>query len=266
MKFFLMGIYFLVSFSSFAELQYQIGTKLDKKLNLGVLKNNQTYTIYRSRRLGSQGLSKLRKILIDNNLPFPKTIISMNDEGYGDKGNYVTEEYELQGDYGFNLFHAFQDTDQRTYIDGQNPRIPKEDIDKKGKLRNISAISYFQLEIDAPTDQLDGGLESFYRVLDIILDEKNQPVLFHCHGGKHRTGMIAMALRYIAGDGLGLSQEKTIVEDVKAKNDIEIEYKGYATKVALFFSGPRKENLNFMRWLVTTPRFQSYVLKYREKM
>ena len=47
--------------------------------------------------------------------------------------------------------------------------------------------------------ELDGGLESFYRVLELVLNKDNQPVLFHCFGGRHRTGMVALAIRSIQG-------------------------------------------------------------------
>jgi glutamate-1-semialdehyde 2,1-aminomutase len=49
------------------------------------------------------------------------------------------------------------------------------------------------------------------RVLRGIADEANRPVVFHCHGGKDRTGVIAAVLLA----GLGVDRE-AILDDYEA--------------------------------------------------
>lgn len=118
--------------------------------NFDVVVSNENYQIYRSGELGSKGLAYLRNHLESENLPFPKTIVYLNRNGF----SFVKEERNLQKTYGYTFYHH--------YLDGHRPNF-----------------------------------NDFYTVLDIILDKNNQPVLFHCYGGRHRTGMVGLAIRYL---------------------------------------------------------------------
>jgi protein-tyrosine phosphatase len=55
---------------------------------------------------------------------------------------------------------------------------------------------------------LDDSKESFYKVFKAMIDCTEACVLFHCSGGKDRTGMTAMLLLKLAG-----VDEETIIQD-----------------------------------------------------
>ena len=103
----------------------------------------------------------------------------------------VLDKYLLQRRYKYKLYHSYGKS-VRTYLDGFNPYKPTEDIDDEEKIR-LRARRIFKL-LD---NGVDGGINSFFGVLRIVLNPSNQPVLFHCFGGRHRTGMITLAIRYL---------------------------------------------------------------------
>ncbi|KAL5629530.1 hypothetical protein BROUX41_001136 [Berkeleyomyces rouxiae] len=59
--------------------------------------------------------------------------------------------------------------------------------------------------------------ETMAAIMDIVCDERNQPVLVHCNHGKHRTGCVIGVLRHLSGWSV---------------NDILTEYKLYAGEKA----------------------------------
>ena len=124
-------------------------------------------------KVRNKGLKKLHKYLNSKDLERPKTIIYMNKHGYKMPFLFALNEYYLQGDYGFKFYHSFGL--HRTYLDGHNPYMPKDDIDKEDKLGS-EAKDLFEL-LD---DGLDGDVDDLVRILEIVLNPDNQPVLFHC--------------------------------------------------------------------------------------
>ena len=100
----------------------------------------------------------------------------------------------------------------------------------------------------------DGDLIAFKRVLELVLDPGNQPVLFHCFGGKHRTGMIAMAIRYLQG-GDWVNGKKTFFRGLEL-NPAQYEYLKYNR---LFF---RKENIKFIERFTKEDYFSFLKEKY----
>ncbi|MBT3236894.1 MAG: hypothetical protein HN353_13145 [Bdellovibrionales bacterium] len=169
---------------------------LSKSINLGVVVLNDRYQIYRSKKLGRAGLSSLEQYLRLNNLPFPKTIIYMNDEGYEPFYEFAIEEYNLQDSYDYKFYHSY-DYSYRTYLDGNNPYRPQDNIDDRFFTYLIDR--YFGLAQSPQYEQIEGGMDAFFRIMKVLLDPAKQPVLFHCWGGRHRTGMIGMAIRYLQG-------------------------------------------------------------------
>ena len=214
-------------------------------LNFGVVVYNPVYTIYRSAHLGKSELKHLKKILKEDQLPFPRTIIYMNSNGYKFPLYHAVEEYEalISLRYGpVDYYHSF-DSQVRTYVDGHNPYAPTLDIDQ-GEPLGHKAREYFTV---TPDDGIDGGMENVLRVLGLILDANNQPVLFHCHGGMHRTGMIGMILRYLQG-GEWVDGPK-VTRYGMALNPAQYEYYKFNS---LFF---RKENIEFVEQFAQDPRF-----------
>lgn len=252
--FFLIAIGFTASVSAYNPYN----TFFNESINFGVVANNSTYKIYRSKRLGSKGLRRLSMHLQQNQLPFPKTIIYMNDEGYGRKGIFAIEQYELANSYGYQFLHSF-DPNFRTYLDGHDPRSPSEDIDRKGNIRDPRAKKYFGTV--RANDGLDGDYTDFANILLTVLNPQKQPVLFHCYGGKHRTGMIALAIRHIQGQLSNMPPSNTSrIDGIKPINEAEVEYSKYLDSWG--FSA-RKENILFIRWFTTTDDFKKLVSLYR---
>lgn len=218
-----------------------------KKLKFGVLVNNDIYTIYRSSKLGKSGLKKLKKYLDKNDLPFPKNIIYMNKNGYKFPFYFALDEFFLQEAYNFHFFHSFGPS--RTYVDGDDPYLAAADIDKKGNLGRTARELFEHYD-----DGIDGDIENFMNVLNMVLDPTLQPVLFHCHGGRHRTGMIAMVIRY-------LQDEKWIHGETHRRWGLDLnpaEYEYYKFNRILF----RKSNIHFIRKFIKDPRFQELKEKY----
>tara|TARA_B100001964_G_C13822127_1_gene417778 strand:- start:49 stop:594 length:546 start_codon:yes stop_codon:yes gene_type:complete len=171
----------------------------------------------------------------------------MNKTGYKFPFYFALDEYHQKNKYSFNFFHSFGE--ERTYLNGHNPYETDEDIDSKWNLGRHGR-KHFKLRDDG----VDGDVSDFFRVLQMVLNEENQPVLFHCHGGRHRTGMIAMAIRYIQeGPWLEGHHHSRWGMDL---NPAEYEY--YKFNKLLF----RKENVEFIRQLNTDHNFLLLKEKY----
>lgn len=195
--------------------------------NFGILAKKAPYFIYRSAELGNDGLREVEKYLSQEGLPFPKTIIYMNAEGYAFPLYFAIQEYKAQEKYGFTFFHSFGNP--RTYLDGQDPYYPTDVIDKFQYLGPIGR-RYFKLG----DGKITGGIDNLVTILNLVLDPANQPVLFHCLGGLHRTGMVAMLIRVIQG---------------MKWDDIVNEYHQYNR---LF---PRERNIKFVERFQNDKRF-----------
>ena len=220
-------------------------------LRFGIVVDNPKYTIYRSKRLGDSGLEKLYDYLRENSLPFPNTIIHMNKQGYKFPSYSALEEYELQEEYGFKFIHTFGE--YSTYVDGYNPIYPEQRIVPR-KYLGSKARQYF----NPSEDPIIGGLDKVDRVLQFTFDRENQPVLFHCFGGRHRTGMISLIIRHIQGG-------KWLADSGKTKRGMDLnlaEYEYYKFNRLLF----RKDNIRFIREFKTTPLFKYYRDKYHKDL
>ncbi len=120
---------------------------------------------------------------------------------------------------------------------------------------NLENIRFHWIPLDGHTPDL----QKFKRVLRIVLNPNNQPVLIHCKAGKHRTGMITMALRKIAGGqwlhpsrySLGTDNLLYPLNDgaYEANNLMELEYYSYFTNRGFFSKGPRDKNIAFINSL-----------------
>lgn len=221
-------------------------------INFDVVLKNDQHLIYRSAALGSLGLKYLNYHLKRHQLPFPKTIIYMNNAGYQDLiplfGDFAIEEYEQQQKYGYRFYHSF-DYDYRTYVDGMNPYEPGQDIDKSRLILGPKAKRLFGQIKD---DQADGGVDAFVRVLKVVLDKDNHPILFHCLGGRHRTGMIALAIRYLQGGEWIHGPKKWVTYLGKKLHLNPAQYEYYLFNKDLL----RTENFAFIEKFSQDPEFQ----------
>lgn len=243
-------------------LLYSAENRYVSSLNFGVLVENPYYTLYRSSKMDEGSLKKLYTHLTKYSLPYPKTIIYMNRQGYGGYASVfqknAIQEYEGSLEYGFEFFHPYR-YDYRTYLEGKNPYQPHDDIDKK-KYVNDTAVKYFGLIGDGKED---GGVDAFIRIMELVLDPNRQPVLFHCYGGRHRTGMVALMIRNIQGGEWvnGPTVTMTIGGKKYQLNPAEYEYYRHNR------SFMRKENIDFVREFVAKePIFQEWQDKYQNRL
>lgn len=254
-----------IALSSFPKMAAAQPTQLSAELfplkdyNFGVVKLNSTYQIYRSEILGRKGLDAVLDHLKKNKLPAPKTVIYMNTDGYSGKDLRAMEEYQAQKPLGFQFFHSFG-YDYRTYLDGKNPSKPSEDIDSGDYLGDLAKGTFG--EINDPSN--DGGEDALKRILNVVLDPTKQPVLFHCLGGHHRTGMIAMVLRYIeGGDWLKGSFSVRVPPFFRKQELNQAQYEYYLHNKLLFLG----VNLRFVEnFFAQNQESQEYVNKYRAQL
>lgn len=190
------------------------------KYNFGVLINNEHYTIYRSAGMGDEGFQDIKKHLDSEGLPIPQSVIYMNHYGYKKQTkafgslqrllrpkDYKLREFATLQDKellkeGIKFYHplALNEDDANVYLDGKSPLEPKSSPRVIKKILSDSAKEYYSSKgVDFNNRILQGDKEAFYNILDIILKRGKQPVLFHCKGGIHRTGMLALAIRYLQG-------------------------------------------------------------------
>ena len=221
--------------------------------NFGLLVHNSRHTIYRSAELGKSGLEKLTGWLASEGLPFPEVIVSMNHDGYRYlppfPSHYAIEEYEQAASYGYAFYHAFGYA-YRTYLDGENPERPSHNIDRAIYITPAYRAVFGFHDEGKPT----GGMDAFYRVLDLVLGT-DKPVLFHCTGGMHRTGMVALAIRYIQG-GAWLTGDYTR----RHFNAAQFEY--YQHNRVLI----RQANLDFVERWSHSAEFEAYRKRYQDEL
>ena len=244
-------LYFIlaeISPSSFGETEFSPRGPL----NFGLIINNKQYTIYRSKHLGTDQTKKLWSYLADNGLPIPEMVIHMNRHGFKRRfpsfSHFALQEYHLSYKYGYTFYHPFH-YPYRTYLDGKNPYKPRKNIDGN-KYLGSKARQLFGT-INHPG--LDGGIDAFMRIMHLILNS-DQPVLFHCTGGRHRTGMVAMALRYLQGGEWIHGPKRKVTVNIFGPtlelNPAQYEY--YLHNKTLF----RRDNIRFIERFSHDMRFQ----------
>ena len=239
----------LLSFQGFSKPLQKIDLgPVYKRLKLGIVVNNDHFKIYRSKNLGTRGLKKVKSYFEKHSMLFPKVVINMNFWGYKFPSYSALEEYELQNKYGFKFYHTYGKS-IRTYLDGYNPYNPTRDVDTT-KFLGSKARRYFELRDDG----VDGGVDTFFSIMDLVLSKENQPVLFHCFGGRHRTGMVAMAIRYLQG-GYWVDGPK---KEAKGMMLNPAQYEYYKFNRSLF----RKENIEFIEKIHKDPRFVELKIKH----
>ncbi|MBT3984016.1 MAG: hypothetical protein HOE90_21855 [Bacteriovoracaceae bacterium] len=232
-------------------------------IKFSVVKINPFYKIYRSKILGKKGLEILREGLAYKRLPFPKTILHLDHRGLKGHGEYSSglalEEFDQQEKYHFEFIHPFV-VGARTYLDPIDPYHPSIDIDQQkyfGKKASES-IPVF------PDKGKDGGVVSFFNILDVVLDTARQPVLIHDFNGQNATGMISLALRYIQG-GDWVHGDKKLVTIPKSGQKVELnpaQYEYYRHNKWKF----EKKNLEFIEKVSKTGQFEDLINRFRDDL
>lgn len=257
-------------------------------LNFGVLVNNPYFRIYRSSGLGTRGLAELENHLQGEDHPerLPSTIIYMNHYAYGDASenlkNYFIKKYkEWEGsptfayqafakqqdmhplfprsEKQFLFLHPADSAEKNVFLQGKNPL---QDLLEE---RDFTGIS-LKRPAKGESIRTRGGRENLYNVLEGILSGKG-PVLFHCKGGIHRTGMTALMIRYLQGGEwtrpwLRESEGGPSAISVRAKTGgptYQMVKVGNPAEYEYFLHNPknfRRENLQAIRELSGDLRFQ----------
>lgn len=262
------------------------------KFNFGVLVHNEHYSIYRSAALGGTGYSAVKAHLGKNKLPLPQSVIYMNKDGYdgsvNSKGmglirgllsstNVQNTDFAVAEDgrfsqEGINFYHplAKEEGDANTYLGGHNP-LEKEGTFHVREILGSAAEQFYRKKgVDFFSRILKGDREALYNNLDIILRKGGQRVLFHCKGGFHRTGMVALSIRHLQGGHwtkefspplkMGVISNRILPKVVELRNLAEYEY--YLHNQTQF----RIENLEAIRALSQEARFLDLKEQYGNKL
>lgn len=248
-------------------------------LNFGVVINNQHYKIYRSKSLGHAGIEEIFTHLKEQNLPQPKRIIFVNKDGYKNSFGSQTlstynhffnslhffayeqaQAFSDQGKYSdVTFYHPFN---SQVYLSGQNP-LDDVESHSLSSVANPEIYEYFRQDLDrGEISSVLAHRSNLLRVLTLILDSQT-PVLFHCTGGLHRTGMLALSIRYLQGGVWTKAFKKPLevkvglLRKVRLRNLAEIEYYLH-NSIEL-----RKKNLESIRHFSQTESFRKLAEKYR---
>ena len=182
-------------------------------LNFGVVLNNEHHKIYRSKALGERGVYELFSFMKASQLELPSTVVFMNKEGY--KRNivgtwaspithvlngmtpFVYEQARLFAKGGkFPNIDFYHPLNSRVFLSGQDPLNDIVSLPISA-ITEPEILDYFAKEVsDNGFVNIIASRSSFFNTLELVLASKG-PVLFHCTGGLHRTGMIALAIRYL---------------------------------------------------------------------
>ena len=218
---------------------------------------NKKHKIYRSQALGAKGLDFVYKKLSSLNYQTPKVVLYIGRHGYSVRHKmkksikylkFVEDEEQYLSNMNLLFLHPFF---TNLYISGDNPQLDTKEY-------NIDHFSKNQV--------ISSSLESFISILNFVLMSQ-KTILFHCTGGRHRSGMISLAIRYMQGGEWTKSLDNPLfAEDIDTKESIvcnnlaEVEYLYYSD------GEPRKKNLDFIKWFVTTVFFKDFKDKFQRSL
>ncbi|MFK7822570.1 MAG: tyrosine-protein phosphatase [Oligoflexales bacterium] len=253
-----------------------------RKYNFGVVVNNSRHRLYRSKALGELGTRELFSFLQENNLLIPNLVIFMNKQGYKQPSNLSGGLYGFgaslrieDGVFAFEESQIFSKFGARPEVSFYHPLnspvyLSGQDVVNDSLAFPIDAYvdqdikKYFEAQIrkSGTGEHIVAKKDNFYFILKLVLESRD-PVLFHCTGGRHRTGMIAMAIRYIQGSFWTKSFRQEIkvrIPNIKhlvgLRNLAEIEYYLHNKRYL------REKNLESLRALSQEARFKVLVKKF----
>ena len=250
-------------------------------LNFGVLVHNEHHKIYRSQALGRDGIDLLFDFLDQKQMARPTTVIFMNRHGYryfippenlrtwGPKFYRVhafAYEQELAFSQGgkYPNVSFFHPLNSNTYLSGRDPL--NDLVSYPINLIADSDIAEFFQNKYPQIHEVRSLRSNFFHILNIILNA-NEPVLFHCTGGLHRTGMISLAIRTLQGNLWTKPFKKPLViqtgilnHDFELRNLAELEY--YLHNPYRF----RRGNIYSMRELTKYQEFRNLQLKFKDQL
>lgn len=225
--------------------------------HFNALRLTKGHEVMRSKILGGRSLLDLADRYDIN------SVIFVNKSGFykNKKDEYLgLEEYLLKEQLGIRYFHPFGM--KSVYVDGKNPLFERSKFYPLHEyLDHYAARAIFNDESLIANRNITVKFENIMNAMRIVLNKKNQPILIHCSGGKHRTGMLVMLLRWLQG-GWWINGPKASVRFLMDKvshryedqflSPLEYEYFLYAR------GKERWENIEFIRSFITWPEYQEF--------
>lgn len=218
-----------------------------KDLNFAVVINN---AIYRSKRLGDKGIRFVLGTLKDLQLPVPKTIASIHVMGFGGRfGDYNLKEISESKKQNITFLHSYAyDPKLTVYMDGTDPSSVFADDPHHGNIYDPRTLDKFipdpkvraMLRINESVAEgryLTGDTKDFLLSLINIIDAP-WPVLIHCKGGKHKTGMFSIIFEYMAFSAASDKNYATEVRIPSYKNRIAKWFQNDISFSNIFLGGP----------------------------
>lgn len=263
----------------FGKFSYQVQGY--HSLNFGVLVNNKYHHIYRSKALGEEGTQKLFRHMVYNKLPLPTRVVFINKDGFKKKmwakipyvsslvrgtDNFAMQEHAMFHPLGqFPTIEFWHPLNNDVYLSGHNPL---NDVTDYHAAKYTDEESSREFEVHTHS-LISARKENFYRILELILNNEGA-VLFHCTGGLHRTGMVAMAIRHLQGGEWTqpFAEPIRILTLGSLSNGQEIYLQNLA-EVEYVLHNPnnvRLDNLEAVRDLVKEARFQELYQQYNARL
>ena len=242
---------------------YELKQKL-RAYNFGVIWEGM---IYRSAKLGAEGIGTVFHQLKKFGQATPQSIASLHVMGFGGPGgSYNLEEIEACENRGVTFLHSYHpDPFLTVYMDGTNPasidindphhgNIYKRETLKKyiPEKKNREKLGIRQSLLKERV--VIGDTMDFLQTIENLIDAP-WPLLIHCKGGRHKTGMIAMIFEYLAfKQSMNEEHSKIVtVSDVTkgvflkrfSLRPAEVNYAEYNSNVY------RHQNIKFIRGVIS---------------
>lgn len=122
--------------------------------------------------------------------------LNHNEEGIEESDSIITDK---GADFLINKLHIKTEIDLRK----ADEHFPEEYIENSIlKVKYGADVKLFQMDLDwngIHIDIDDDRSQKIMQFFEIISDESNYPIIFHCHIGTDRTGMFAAAIHSLLG-------------------------------------------------------------------
>jgi hypothetical protein len=263
-----------------------------KKYNFAVVLEGM---VYRSKMLGRDGIDELSQELQRANQPAIKSIASIHVMGFGGLGgDYNLQEISEAKARGITFLHTYAyDKSLTVYMDGTDPSKIIETDPDHGNIYDLATVTRF---IPDPTVRSALGVDRSIAEKRVVMGDTHDflqsiinmidapwPLLIHCKGGRHKTGMFALILEYLAFNEAMALDLKTDVSVPLYRNRVARWFDKKGSFFDIFFGGPlyehyqlhpaelryfehnknvfREKNIDFVRGIVNGTYLENEALK-----
>lgn len=223
-----------------------------KKYNFAIVIDGM---IYRSSLLGKKGIKEVWDTLKNEGIARPKSIASIHVMGFGGVGgSYNLEEIKESERRGITFLHSYHyDKNLTVYMDGTDPSKIVENDPHHGNIYTQETVNRFipdskvqkQLKIHKSMEEqryLAGDTHDFLQSVENMIDAP-WPLLIHCKGGRHKTGMFAIIFEYLAYRA-AMKQEYSEEVVIPAYKNRFVSWwsRGHGSLWGAIFGGPLHES------------------------